>query len=114
EVRVDNPDGKPLPFGLGYHPYFRVPLGQGAKVEECLVQANADSFWELADSVPTGRRLPVDAARDLTKPRRYADLTLDDVLACTPSSPVDPDGLVLRGQVRQEPGGVELTLRTSP
>src|SRR5690348_14165763 len=26
EAMVENPDRVPLPFGLGYHPYFRVPL----------------------------------------------------------------------------------------
>ena len=26
EAVVDNPDRRPLPFGLGYHPYLRVPL----------------------------------------------------------------------------------------
>ena len=29
DIEIENPDTKPLPFGFGTHPYFRVPLGHG-------------------------------------------------------------------------------------
>ena len=31
---VENPDSRPLPFGLGFHPYFRLPL-LGGHADEC-------------------------------------------------------------------------------
>jgi aldose 1-epimerase len=34
----------------------------------------------LQDSLPTGEKRPVDAARDLNRPRRFTDLEVDDVL----------------------------------
>src|SRR5205809_307209 len=49
---VQNPDRVPLPFGLGFHPYFRVPADGTATM-----QATARRRWELADSLPTGRLL---------------------------------------------------------
>src|SRR5438093_1197603 len=43
-ARMDNPDSKPLPFGLGYHPYFSIPFaGEG----ECRVASPARTMWEL-------------------------------------------------------------------
>ena len=74
EAEVDNPSHNPLPFGLGYHPYFRVPLVLGGTDEQCLVQVEASRYWELKDNLPSGTRVPVDAAHDLTKPRKYSDL----------------------------------------
>ena len=76
EAEVRNPDAKPLPFGLGYHPYFR--LGDG---EESRVEVPAREYWVLEANLPTGERLPVDASRDLEHaaagrrpaPRRRAD-----------------------------------------
>jgi aldose 1-epimerase len=104
EAIVDNPGGTPLPFGLGYHHYF-------AAEEETLVQASARSFWELDETLPTGRKLPVDATGDLNEPRRFADLKFDDVLTDLAASH-EHDGLCLRGSVTGSSGRVELW--TSP
>src|SRR5262249_14833123 len=70
EAEVINPDRVTLPFGLGFHQYFRVPLGAG-KADQCLIHVPANEFWELQDSLPTGTRKRVDAARDLTRPRKF-------------------------------------------
>ena len=79
EVRVDNPDERPLPFGLGTHPYFRVPLGEG-DAAGCRVTVPAGAYWELADGLPTGRRFPATGERDLTAGLPFGDAQLDDVL----------------------------------
>lgn len=85
-VRIDNPDaeGRPLPFGFGAHPYFRLPLG-GPAPDECRVTVPAAEYWELAEMLPTGRRLPVSIANDLRAGPRFGDLTLDDVLTGLPA-----------------------------
>src|SRR5262249_31683489 len=81
EAVVTNPDSMPLPFGLGFHPYFRIPLTAAAAMPaNCWVQANARSFWELDKSLPTGARQPVNPAWDLNEPRRFTEIQLDDVL----------------------------------
>ncbi len=82
EAEVSNPDSKPLPFGLGYHPYFHIPSGSS---EGATVQVPARNFWELQDSLPTGKRPVVDPPRDLNQPRPFSSLQLDDVLTGLPA-----------------------------
>ena len=65
-------DSHPFPFGLGFHPYFAV-------TPDCRMQTPAETRWELVDSLPTGRRLPLDEKYDLREPRPVGELTLDDV-----------------------------------
>jgi len=97
EAVVDNPDKTPLPWGLGYHPYFQLPGGAAG----ALVQAPAKSFWQLDQSLPTGIRLLVDAGRDLRSPRLFGDLQLDDVLTDLDPKRPERDGLRLLGQVQR-------------
>jgi aldose 1-epimerase len=103
EAEVTNPDRVPLPFGLGYHPYFRLPFVAGEKAEECLVEVPAREYWVLEESLPTGAKVPVDAARDLNRPRRYGELKLDDVLTDLPAGP-GTGGLRERALVQGAPG----------
>jgi aldose 1-epimerase len=85
DIEVQNPGTSRLPFGLGLHPYFRVPLGAGGRADDCRVTVPAGEYWELHNMLPTGRRLPASerlptAARgDLTGAMRFADMQLDDV-----------------------------------
>jgi aldose 1-epimerase len=112
EALVENPDRVPLPFGLGFHPYFQVPEGAGGR-EETWVEAPAGELWELVDSLPTGLRRPVDPARDLRRPRRFTDLTLDDVLTGLEPLPRPGGGLYRRGSVERRVDRAVLHLLTS-
>ncbi len=122
-AEVYNPDRVNLPFGLGYHPYFRVPLGGGTP-EECLIQVPAARYWELRDNLPTGRQLPVDGPRDLTTARAYASLQVDDVLtgilSDALSPPLDPryNGAMHQGErwlgIASSPAFRELVVFTPP
>jgi aldose 1-epimerase len=76
-TEVSNPDKKDLPWGLGYHPYFRLSSVGG---DEALVTVKANEYWELAANLPTGRRLPLDVSRDLRAGVPFKNLQLDDVL----------------------------------
>lgn len=113
EARVENPDTAALPFGLGYHPYFRVPFTPESSAADCSVEAPASQYWELLDSLPTGKVLPVDAARDLQRPRPYPDLNLDDVLTGLDETQTQED-LCWRGTVRDAASQAELRLFCSP
>jgi aldose 1-epimerase len=102
EARVDNPDADVLPFGLGYHPYFRVDAAT-------MVQVPANGFWELTECLPSGRILPGPADRDLNQPRRFADLQLDDVLTQLPHDPLPGAGpLCLRGKIQRRDGTLSM------
>ena len=62
-ITIDNPGDRPLPFGLGTHGYFRLPLGAFGKRDECQLIVPAKSYWELAGMLPTGRKLAADGLR---------------------------------------------------
>ncbi len=114
EARVDNPGQAPLPFGLGYHPYLRVPLAPGGALATTRVVATASDYWELRAYMPTGVVRPVDAAKDLRQPRRLSDLSLDDLytgLGCLPAQ--GDSTLCWRGAVEDGTARREVALRTS-
>jgi aldose 1-epimerase len=80
EYLVENPGDRPLPCGLGTHPYFRVAIGTGDP-NETVVRVPVTHRWELADMLPTGRRLPLPQAAALTAGEKFAALEFDDVLS---------------------------------
>jgi len=77
--RILNCSSHSLPWGLGTHAYFRAPLGQAGRKDTCTAEVPASEFWELQDSLPTGKRVPVTTANDLRGGRSLEGLTLDDV-----------------------------------
>jgi aldose 1-epimerase len=116
EAEVTNPDQVPLPFGLGYHPYFRVPLLPGDDVQHYWVESAAREFWQLTeDGVPTSERRPVAGQRDLTRGKRFTELNLDDLFTDleTPA-PGHAGELCWRAGLRQAPANLEVQLLTSP
>ncbi len=114
EAVVDNPDRVDLPFGLGYHPYYRIPWDPAEKTADYRVQAAARRYWELHESLPTGATVAVDAGRDLQSARPFDQLNLDDVLTdLANAGPANAEGLLLRGMVGSADGLV-LQLWTSP
>lgn len=70
----------PLPCGLGTHPYLRLPLG-GQDAGACLVRLPVRERWELAEMLPTGRRLPVEKQTQYASGQRFADMKFDDVFS---------------------------------
>lgn len=81
--RVDNLDGARLPFGIGFHPYFRIP---GPR-EDVVIKAPVDQRMEAVEYLPTGNLIAVEKgdAYDLRAGVPLAKLTLDDVfLGMTP------------------------------
>lgn len=109
-AEVRNPDSRALPFGLGYHPYFRAPFTAGAALDDCTVTVPAHSYWELQDSLPTGQCKLVDVGRNLNALRRIGDLNLDDVLTGLPAA---NDALPERGRITGA-AGMALRLACSP
>jgi aldose 1-epimerase len=77
-IQVDNPDTRPLPCGLGTHPYFRVPLG-GPSGDNCIVKLPVSEQWELRDMVTTGVRSRVANANFLQQGQQFRDLQFDNV-----------------------------------
>jgi aldose 1-epimerase len=78
EFLIENPDSKPLPYGFGTHPYFRVPLG-GEDAAECRVTLPVSEEWELADLIPTGERKPLRDAEMFQHGLLFGDMQFDNV-----------------------------------
>ncbi|MHB1037729.1 MAG: aldose epimerase family protein [Pirellulales bacterium] len=81
QVDIQNPDQRPLPFGLGTHPYFRVPLGAAGDAARCRVTVPATKYWELAGMLPTGRVLPAEGSRSIRDGMEFGRTAFDDVFA---------------------------------
>ena len=84
EFHIENPSDKPPPFGLGLHPYFRVPLG-GKSADDCVVKIPVGNNWELKGLVPTGRTDVTPAVANLTAGMKLADMKLDNVFGALQS-----------------------------
>lgn len=120
DVRIVNPDTVPLPWGLGTHPYFRVPLAPENPTDSCLIEAPAAEEWQLIDCLPTGERTAVSPEKDLRGGARFDRLTLDDVFTGLPPTGDPWDCLVMDEraglQVVQRADGMfrELVVFTPP
>ncbi len=78
-LTIDNPGDRPLPWGLGTHGYFRLPLGREGDRDRCIVSVPARSFWELGGMLPTGRKLLADGPRGVQGGLPFGQMQLDDV-----------------------------------
>jgi aldose 1-epimerase len=84
EARLENPGEAPLPMGFGVHPYFRVPFAPAGVVDSqaagrCRLRVPAAEYWELADMLATGRRLPSGDRVPLASGVDFAEANFDDV-----------------------------------
>jgi aldose 1-epimerase len=69
----------PLPCGLGFHPYFRIPIGNGSS-SACAVTLPAGCVWELDSRlIPTGKRMTASGLESLRTGQLFSDLDLDHV-----------------------------------
>jgi aldose 1-epimerase len=104
DFRCVNADDKPLPWGLGTHPYFRAPLVPESAPKDVLVQVPAAEMWELSpDCLPTGKKLPVSGRTDLREGERLEGLKLDDVLTS-----LTPQGEQIETILMDAKGGVQV------
>lgn len=109
DFRIRNPGATPLPWGLGTHPYFRLPLAADSAVSRCTVEAPVTRQWELQNCLPTGKIVEVPEDRRLAD-AAYVDLmTLDDVFT----------GLEFRdgtfeATIIDEQAGLQVVQRTPP
>lgn len=93
EAKVDNRGAHPLPFGLGYHPYFRLPGVADPDVSRYVLQANVGQVWEAdGENLPTGVRQEVSDGLDFRRPKAIGTTALDNVLTGVVSHP-EADGL---------------------
>lgn len=92
---VANTGRGPLPFGLGYHPYFRLPDVPDPDIAAYVLQANAGQIWETDDNnLPTGWRKDVPGDIDFRYPFPIAGTVLDNVYTDVKGGTTELGGLV--------------------
>jgi len=75
-----NPGPGRLPCGMGFHPYFPLPLEDSGSRGTCTVQLPCDRTWPLReDCIPTGDVELASGAFDLREPTPLADRFYDHV-----------------------------------
>ena len=80
DARVQNPGPGRLPFGLGYHGYFRLPGTREPDIGSTVLQANVAEVWEAdASNFPTGVRKEPPPELDFRHPRPLGTTAIDNV-----------------------------------
>ncbi len=72
---VENPGTKPLPFGLGTHPYFNVPIGSDS-ADDCKIVVPFTFSWEFKDQLASGNQFNRDS--DPFDPMLFKDTQFDN------------------------------------
>lgn len=81
EIEVHNPDTKLLPFGLGTHAYFRVPLGPAGDISQCVLNVPARYLWLLdKELVPTHELKSSELTEQLNQGLTIGQTNLDNLL----------------------------------
>lgn len=107
ETTARNTGDRDMPVGFGIHPYFRKP-------SEGFVHVPANGRWELSDSLPTGKILPVEGNYNLNKGQSLDELNLDDIFTLIES---DKEGIarcVLKDQYHATETVVEFSTKQFP
>ncbi len=78
EALVQNHGDEPMPFGLGYHGYFRLPGVPEPTIDGHSLQASVDRLWVAEESLPTGELAELPPELDFRTPRPLASLQLDN------------------------------------
>ena len=79
-ARVTNPDTRPLPWGLGYHTYFLLPLSKSANLNDAEIVIPASRRWHLEQFLPTGAKESLPNTLDFRNGQLLSGLKADDVL----------------------------------
>ena len=90
DLTVENLGDEPAPFGLGTHPYFKLPPGDAGAAEDCTVTVPAAARYELIGGIPTGEVLDLEEGYDLRDGPRFGSLELDDVYTRVGEKPDEP------------------------
>lgn len=109
QAEVANEGEAPMPFGLGFHPYFRVPLVEGGRRENCRLLLWAPRIWELdQENLPTGRVLPAPGTVDARGYPALGDAVFDTLY--TRLALDDPGAGAWSGRYLDPVAGVEVIL----
>jgi aldose 1-epimerase len=109
EMRVRNMADEPFPFGVGLHPYFRLP-GNDRDIARYMLDMPARSIWPLKDNLPVGEKRPIPDQLNWNRPHVIGSTQLDTVYTDLGVLRSDDGGLLLRAAISHEdrPGSLEI------
>lgn len=114
DARVDNPGSEPMPWGLGYHPYFRIPTAPQATVDELVLRSGASTLWPLTESLPTGEEVPIPIELDFRSPRPIGSAVFDHLFGGLERSSADADGFATVAEIRHPNSPGRLMIEAEP
>ncbi len=80
EIEVHNPDTKLLPFTLGTHAYFSMPLGTSGDIGQCVLTVPTRYSWEIDDRLlPTHQLRSTPLTEQLNLGWTIGDTNLDNL-----------------------------------
>ena len=79
EASVKNIGPGRLPFGLGYHGYFRLPGTNDPDIGSTVLQAHVAKIWEAEGNLPTGTQTAPPPDLDFQHARAIGTTALDNV-----------------------------------
>ena len=112
EMRVKNLGDSPFPFGVGLHPYFRLPVTD-ADCSRYVLHAPARSIWPLEANLPVGAKQPVADELNWNRPRMLAGTQLDTVYGDLGVLRTDGEGLLLRASLGHDEHAGQIEVWTS-
>lgn len=79
DLSWQNTGDSPLPYGLGTHTYFRLPLSRKASAEETVLTAPVSHQWKFIDMLATGELLELPADLPLAEGVPLGERKFDDM-----------------------------------
>src|SRR5690606_38805449 len=79
DLEWHNKGDRALPYGVGTHTYFRLPLTAGSSPEEVVLTAPIDRQWELVDMLGTGKQRPLEPGDTFATGLKLAGRKFDDM-----------------------------------
>jgi len=98
DFRIGNPGSTSVPWGLGTHPYFKVPLSEQGSLNNCLIEAPATEEWVLDQCLPTGVKKSISKSHDLREGAFLDQLDVDDILSGLPEGIAQYECLIMDQQ----------------
>ncbi len=87
--QVINPDNVSLPWGLGTHSYFKLPLASTSQASKCLLSAPVAQQWKLDECLPSGEKSAIADDVTLGEGMYFGARSFDDVLSGVPEDIVE-------------------------
>ncbi|MHC4876966.1 MAG: aldose epimerase family protein [Planctomycetota bacterium] len=102
--QVINPDSVALPWGLGTHSYFKLPLANASQADRCLLTAPVTQQWDLNECLPSGEKTAIPADVTLAEGMYFGTRRFDDVLSGVPDD-------IVACSIIDEAAGLQITQR---